>query len=79
MITCDDYFIEQSKELYDKQKAYKGCSTCKHCIHVSNYPGYVIGEGYDCEAGLECDTVLFSVKNCPAWVGRMEEINGRES
>lgn len=79
LFSCKDYIAEEAKELYDKQKAGKGCSTCKHCAHVRNYPGFITGEECECDAGLKCDTVLFSVKNCPKWVGRMEESDGRES
>ena len=52
----------------------KGCSTCKHCVHVREFPDYVTGEECECSAGLECDTVLFSVKNCPEWIDGYEEL-----
>lgn len=42
----------------------KGCGTCKHCEKVVSYPGFVTGEECVCNAGLECDTVFFSVTNC---------------
>lgn len=45
----------------------KGCATCTHCHRVINLPGFVTGEEYECDVGLECDTVFFSVKNCPKW------------
>ena len=43
------------------------CSTCKYCVHIHSYPSYVVGEECECTAGLKCDTVLFSVSNCPKW------------
>lgn len=74
LFNCNDYVKEEIKELYDKKKADKGCSTCKHCKYVLHiYPAYVTAEESKCDAGLKCDTVLFSVKNCPKWAGRMEE------
>ena len=76
LVACDAYANEEVKELYNKQKIYKGCSTCKHCVHVRNYPGFVTGEECECDAGLKCDTVFFSVKNCPKWIGKMEESDG---
>ena len=72
MITCDAYAEESVRIAYEELKADKGCSTCKHCRHVRNYPGFVTGEECECNAGLECDTVLFRVKNCLKWVGRYE-------
>lgn len=54
-------------QIFEEQVKEKGCSTCKHCRHIKDYPGYVIAEENECVAGLECDTVLFSVKNCPKW------------
>lgn len=58
------YYMEIHKELAKK----KGCSTCENCKHVISYPGFVTGEECECIAGLECDTVLFSVENCPKWI-----------
>lgn len=52
---------------HNNRKKERGCSTCKHCIHVINYPGFVTAEECECDAGLECDTVLHSVKKCPKW------------
>lgn len=40
--------------------------------HVCNYPSYVTAEESICRAGLECDTVCFTIKNCPKWVGKFE-------
>ena len=59
--------LKQYLTLHEKLKVKKGCSTCEHCIHVRNYPGFVTAEECECTAGLECDTVLFSVENCPKW------------
>lgn len=58
---------ERYRRLCDKLKTKKGCSTCRHCKHVVDYPDFVLGEECTCEAGLECDTVLFSVVNCECW------------
>ena len=55
------------KKIHDELVKEKGCSTCIHCIHVINYPGFVTGEECECDVGLECDTVLFKVKNCEKW------------
>ena len=72
MFYCDDYALEKIKRLYNEQKSNKGCSTCKNCKHVRNYPDYVTGEECDCTVGLQCDTVLFKVKDCPKWIGQFE-------
>lgn len=71
-LVCDEYFFETIKKLYNEQKKNRGCSTCKNCKRVRNYPGYVTGEESVCIAGLQCDTVQFSVKDCPKWVGAFE-------
>ena len=73
LVSCDKYVFENVKRLYDKQKVDKGCSTCKYCEHIYNYPGYVTAEESICRVGLECDTVYFTIKNCPKWVGNFEE------
>lgn len=75
IFSCDEYVEEECRILYNEQKADKGCSTCKNCKHVRDYPGFVTGEECDCEAGLACDTVLFSLKNCPKWIGRYEGVS----
>ena len=78
---CDDYALEQTKILYNEQKLEMGCSTCENCKHVRDYPGFITGEECICAAGLKCDTVCFTVKNCPKWIGKFEkeeEANGRE-
>lgn len=59
--------LNRYKKIHDELKVKKGCSTCNHCIHVIDLPGFVTGEECECDAGLECDTVLFSVENCSKW------------
>ena len=73
LFSCDAYAMEDAMNLYNEQKKERGCSTCKHCVRVRDLPGFVTGEECECAAGLECDTVLFNVKNCPKWVGKHEE------
>lgn len=77
---------EQEEDLREYHKLHmelakeRGCSTCKHTVHVRTLPGFVIGEENECDAGLECDTVLFNVKNCPKWEDGWEnEINERDN
>lgn len=72
LVSCDKHALEYVKRLYDEQKVDKGCSTCKHCEHIHNYPDFVMAEESICRAGLECDTVHFTVKNCPKWIGKFE-------
>ena len=72
-VFCEEYGKELSLQLYNEQKVDKGYATCKNCNHVREYPAYVTGEECICTAGLECDTVLFTVKDCKAWVGKYEE------
>ena len=72
LLSCNKYAFESVKSLYDKQKGDRGCSTCKYCKQVFNYSDYVTAEESICVAGLECDTILFTVKNCPKWVGKFE-------
>lgn len=62
------------KALHYELAEKRGCSTCQHCIHVRNYHGFVTAEECECSAGLECDTVLFSVINCPEWIDDFEEL-----
>ena len=52
------------RNIFEKLSEEKGCSTCSHCKHVQDYPGFVTAEECECDAGLQCDTVLFSVKDC---------------
>lgn len=70
---CEEYAKEEALKLYNVLKGKRGCSTCIHCIHVNDYPAFVTAEECVCMAGLECDTVLFSVKNCEKWTGKYEE------
>lgn len=69
---CEEYQQEEFDSLYNEYKKDKGCSTCKNCKRVNNFPGFVTAEECVCEEGLNCDTVLFAVKNCPKWVGIKE-------
>ena len=62
--------LQKLRKIYDDLKQNKGCSTCRHCVHVADYPGYITAEECKCRAGLTCDTVLFSVKNCERWEER---------
>ena len=61
---------QRFKKLFDEVAKNKGCSTCKNLRHVVDLPGFVTGEENECTAGLECDTVLFRVKNCPKYKER---------
>lgn len=65
--------LEQYMKLHRELTKKKGCSTCRNIRHVVSYPGFVTGEENECTAGLECDTVLFSVNNCPRWVDAYPE------
>jgi len=69
--------IEESRKRYYKihcELAVKrSCVTCKHCVHVRNYPGFVTGEECECDIGLECDTILGSVTNCEKWEDGWDE------
>ena len=60
-------FEDRAYELHKSFSVEKGCITCKHCKHVIDYPGFVTGEECECDVGLECDTVLHSVKYCDQW------------
>jgi len=75
---CEAYGKELILKLYNEQKVDKGCSTCKYCEHIRDYPAYVTGEECECTAGLKCDTVLFAVKNCSKWAGKYESEEGRQ-
>ena len=59
--------IEKYKKIAKELEKKKGCSTCGNIRRVHHYPGFVIAEECECDVGLECDTVLFSVENCPYW------------
>lgn len=60
-------WINRYHKIHKELSVKRGCSTCKHCKHVLNLPGFVTGEECECDVGLACDTVLFSVKNCEQW------------
>ena len=68
MLSCDKYANEQCEKIYNEQKHEKGCSTCKNCKRIYHYPDFVTAEECECTVGLKCDTVLFSITNCPNWV-----------
>ena len=59
--------IKKYQQLYDELKLQKDCVTCKHYIHVQDLPGFVTGEEYECDIGLNCDAVLHSIINCDSW------------
>lgn len=59
--------LENLLRVHNELVPEHGCSTCDYCKHVIDYPGFVTGEECECEVGLECDTVMFNVKNCPMW------------
>lgn len=42
----------------------KGCQTCRNCVDMYRYPGFVTAEECECMAGLECDTHFDRIKNC---------------
>lgn len=69
---CDKYAREQYLRLYNEFSKKKGCSTCKNCKRVFNYPSFVTAEECICTVGLKCDTVTCTVENCPKWVGVIE-------
>ena len=64
------------QKCHDELKKNKGCSTCKNTKKVNSYPGFVTGEENQCTKGLTCDTVLFTVTNCPSW--EEAEMKGEE-
>lgn len=69
----DTEFLQR---LWDENKKKRGCLTCANCKHIRNYPGFVLGEENECTVGLECDTILDSVKNCEQYIeGTWEEEN----
>lgn len=68
--------LRNLKKIHDQQAKEKGCSTCEYCKHVIDYPGFVTGEESVCTEGLECDTVLFSVKNCSKWKDGWKRLKG---
>ena len=64
--------IERLRKIYDESAKDKGCSTCNWCVPDTEhyYPNWVTAEKSKCLKGLECDTVLFRVKNCPQYIKR---------
>ena len=56
------------KKIYEDSKEDRGCYTCVNCVHVREYPSWCTGEECNCLAGLKCDTVLGSVKNCSQYI-----------
>lgn len=67
--------LKQYRALHEELAKKKGCSTCGNKKHVIDYPGFVTGEENECTAGLKCDTVLFTVTNCPRWRDGWEDEN----
>ena len=65
--------MKKYKKLHYKLAKDKECSTCKNIKHIISYPGFVTAEECECTVGLKCDTVLFSIKNCPKWEDGWEE------
>ena len=61
------------ERIFENQAKDKSCITCLHCHHVINFPGFVTGEECECTVGLECDTVLHKVTDCPSWEKRRTE------
>lgn len=64
------------RQIYEQQCEKRGCSTCRNCKQMYRYPGFVTAEECVCTAGLECDTVLDSIKNCERYerIGFKEKI-----
>ena len=63
--------IEDNQKIINIISPYyknRGCSTCGNCKHVIDYPGFVTGEECECTVGLKCDTVLFTIKDCPKYI-----------
>ena len=53
-----------------RRSVLKSCSTCKNCVEMYRYPGFVDAEPCECAKGLECDTWYDKVRGCPEWVYR---------
>lgn len=67
---------EQAMQRTRMQKVFnmaakdEGCSTCEYCVvntDLPYHPTFGMVEQNKCMQGLECDTVLFSVKHCPKY------------
>lgn len=56
------------RKIHKKSAKKHGCTTCANCVHVISYPGFVTGEECECSVGLECDTVLDTVRNCEKYI-----------
>lgn len=54
--------------IYRSQK--KSCLTCRKCKEMYRYPGFVTAEECVCTDGLECDTIMDRVQNCPNYEHR---------
>jgi len=59
--------IKRYQQLHDELKLQKGCITCKHYVHIQYLPGFVTGEEYKCDIGLNCDDALHFIINCDSW------------
>ena len=60
--------MKKMKDLHDKAAVEKGCATCRNKELIGEYnPSWYDCEKYRCTMGLECDTMLSSVKDCPMW------------
>ena len=57
--------IEDNQKIIDMVSGFYKDRGCKHVI---NYPGFVTGEECECTVGLECDTVLHTIKNCSKYI-----------
>lgn len=66
--------FERYLQIHKELSVKRGCSTCKHCKHVLDLPGFVTGEECECDVGLQCDTVLFRIKNCELWEDSLEQV-----
>ena len=60
--------IERMRKLYNESAKDKGCSTCRWCVPDTEhlYLNWA-AERSKCLKGLECETVLFRVKDCPQY------------
>lgn len=70
--------LKTIKAIHKEVAKEHDCSTCKHIKHINDYPGYYTGEEYECAVGLTCNTILYSVKNCPNWMDRWDSCDNLE-
>ena len=59
------------KKVFEESAKKRGCSTCMHCVDDENlpyYPNFVTVERCKCLIGLKCDTVMFTISNCPQYI-----------